>query len=323
MKKRPFGDTGLQVSELVLGAGYVGGIVLHADDDTRRALIRRLLDGGVNWIDTAQNYGDGRSEEALGWLLAELPAAERPYVSTKFTLDLANLDDIPGQIEAALAGSLNRLGMDRVTLYQLHNPLGEGSLDIEHVLRPGGVCDALDGLRQRGLIGHTGFTALGDPAQCRQLIESGRMASAQVYYNLLNPSAGQPIGDGWSTSNFDGLIEACADNGVAVMNIRTFAAGVLASPIEHGREIPITANAELAIEQARARQVFDLLGDRYGSGAQTALRFGLANAGVSCIVIGLAELAHLEEALAGAAMGPLPDEAIEQLRPLWASDFAE
>jgi hypothetical protein len=80
LKRRPFGKTGLDVSELILGAGYVGGIIIHASDDTRRALIRRLLEAGINWIDTAESYGQGASEEALGWLLAELPEDQRPYI---------------------------------------------------------------------------------------------------------------------------------------------------------------------------------------------------------------------------------------------------
>ena len=95
LKRRPFGKTGLEISELVLGAGYVGGIIIHADDDTRRALIRRVLDAGINWIDTAESYGDGASEEALGWLLGELPKDKVPYPSTKFRLDTSRLDDIP------------------------------------------------------------------------------------------------------------------------------------------------------------------------------------------------------------------------------------
>ena len=74
----------------------MGGIVINASDETRRTLIRRLLGAGINWIDTAESYGQGASEEALGWQLAELPEGERHYVSTKFRLDTAWLDDIPG-----------------------------------------------------------------------------------------------------------------------------------------------------------------------------------------------------------------------------------
>ena len=321
MKTRPFGRTGLEISEVIFGAGFVGGIIIHADDDTRRTVIRKALDAGINWIDTAQSYGDGKSEEALGWLLNELPAADRPYVSTKFRLDAGRLDDIPGQIERALEASLTRLQADKVTLYQLHNPIGQDGFTVEHVLGRGGVCDTLERLRGQGLFDHIGFTALGDPAQCRQVIDSGRMDSAQVYYNLINPSAGFPVPAAWSTQDFQRLIDACAAKGVAVMDIRIFAAGVLTAGGEHDRIMPITPKSSYAEERARAEAVFTVLGDRYGTWAQTALRFGLANPGVSGVVIGMAEIAHLEEALAGAALGPLPAEAIEALKPVWARDF--
>lgn len=322
MKTRAFGRTGLEISEVIFGAGFVGGIIIHADDDTRREVMRKALDAGINWIDTAESYGEGKSEEALGWLLGELPADKRPHVSTKFRLDTSALDDIPGQIERKLEASLKRLRMDRVALYQLHNPLGQNGFTVEHVLGKGGVCDTLDRLREQGLFDHAGFTALGDPAQCLTLIESGRMASAQVYYNLINPSAGHVVPQQWSTQDFKGLIDACGAQGVGVMNIRIFAAGVLTAGDEHDRMIAITPNSTYAEEKARADAVFEVLGSRYGTRAQAALRFGLANPHVSGVVIGLAEIAHLDEALAGAAMGPLPAEAIAALKPVWARDFA-
>ena len=139
LKRRPFGNTGLQVSELILGAGYVGGIVIHADDETRRALMRRLLEAGINWIDTAESYGQGASEEALGWLLAELPEDNRPYISTKFRLDTDRLDNIPGQIETSShCHSVNHCDYRLLhPLYPQNHPLGqtETAADVVGVLR--------------------------------------------------------------------------------------------------------------------------------------------------------------------------------------------
>jgi aryl-alcohol dehydrogenase-like predicted oxidoreductase len=80
MKQRTFGRTGIKVSEIIFGAGAVGGIVIHKDDATKREAIRRALAGGINWIDTAAQYGNGKSEEALSWLLPE--AGATPYLST-------------------------------------------------------------------------------------------------------------------------------------------------------------------------------------------------------------------------------------------------
>ena len=100
MRYRPFGKTDLEISELVYGAGAVGGLLIRAEDEARREAIRRALAGGVNWIDTAPSYGNGASETALGWLLDEVD--ERPHVSTKVGIDPAS-GDISGQVERSLA----------------------------------------------------------------------------------------------------------------------------------------------------------------------------------------------------------------------------
>ncbi len=117
MKHRPFGRTGLEVSELILGGGAVGGLLIDANDDIRRQAVHMFLDAGMTWIDTAANYGQGRSEQAIGWLMAELPAEDRPHISTKLVFDRA-AGDFSGQAERALTDSLNRLRMDSVTLYR-------------------------------------------------------------------------------------------------------------------------------------------------------------------------------------------------------------
>jgi L-galactose dehydrogenase/L-glyceraldehyde 3-phosphate reductase len=321
MRYRPFGRTGLEVSELIFGGGWVGGILIHQDDATKRRALQRALEAGINWVDTAPSYGDGKSEETLGWLLKEVEP--EPYVSTKVRLDLDRLDDVPGQIERSLEASLKRLRKKSVDLFQLHNPIGpqpaDGLLGVGQVL--GEVADVFDRLRAQGLTRLIGITALGNAGACRAAIESGRFDSAQVYYNLLNPSAGQTMPPAWQGQNFDGLIAACREHGVAVMNIRVLAAGVIATDQRHGRENAITDDADLATEGERARAVFARLGERYGTRAQTAIRFALANPDLAGVLVGMAELRHLEEALAAAAAGPLPEAALAELRDLYAQNF--
>jgi D-threo-aldose 1-dehydrogenase len=323
MRHRPFGRTGLRVSELVFGGGWVGGLLIHQDDDTKLKALRRALDAGINWIDTAPSYGDGKSEEALGWLLREVDLT--PYLSTKVRLDLSRLDDIPGQVEASFSQSLGRLRRDSVDLLQLHNPIAsrtdEGAIGIDRVLGKGGLADALERLREQGLTKLIGITALGEAAACKEAIASGRFDSAQVYYNLLNPSAGQAMPSAWSGQDFSRLLETCREHGVAAMVIRVLAAGVLASEQRHGRENQIAEGADLPSEEVRARAVFGTLGDRFGTRAQTAIRFALANPHVACVLVGMAEIFHLEEALAAAGLGPLPKDALDQLQALCARDF--
>ena len=166
MKYRTFGRSGLEISEVVFGAGAVGGIVIRADDATRREAIRRAFAGGINWVDTAAQYGNGKSEEALGWLLPE--SGLKPYLSTKFSLDVDNLSDIPGQVEQRLMQSLARLKRSSVDLLQLHNRIGSKPggrvMTVEQILGKNGVADALERLRAKGLIRYMGITALGEAA---------------------------------------------------------------------------------------------------------------------------------------------------------------
>jgi L-galactose dehydrogenase/L-glyceraldehyde 3-phosphate reductase len=172
----------------------------------------------------------------------------------------------------------------------------------------------MDRLRDQGMIRFAGTT--------RQAIESGRFQSAQIYYNLLNPSVGQAVPDGWSGHDFSGLIMAYKESGVAAMSIRIFAAGVITTDIRHGRETVLTQGSEIPDEEMRTRKVFDVLDTEFGSRAQTAERFGLANEDLACVLVGLADMDQLDEALAATDLGPLPDAALRRLEPLHANDFA-
>jgi len=323
MKQRDLGKTGLKVSEMIFGGGNVGGLLIRQDDDTKRKAIRTALDAGVNWIDTAVSYGPEISEQSLGWLLEEID--DTPFVSTKFRIDLASPDDIATQIENSLKGSLDRLRRDSVDLLQLHNHIGPEAggrvITVDQVLGPNGVADGLDRLKEKGLIRFAGITALNDADSVRAVIESGRIDSAQVYYNILNPSAGQTMPVGWKGHDLGNMIASCKANGVAVMAIRVLAAGVLASAERHGRESVITKDTDIANEERSAKAILDALGSEYGTPAQTALRFVISNPDISGAIVGMAELSHLDEALAAFALGPLPQEALDRIAAVHASDF--
>ena len=319
MKYRPFGNTGLQISELVFGGGAVGGLLIDRDDETRVAAVKMAMSAGINWIDTAPSYGEGQSEQALGWILQEV--TEQPHISTKVTIDTRNLYDIAGQVERSLDESLQRLNKSSVTLLQLHNPIGQQTegrtIGLGEVLKPHGVLDAMESLVQSGMVEFIGITALGDIAALTKVIKSNRITSAQVYYNLLNPSAGRSMPAAWPFYNFTGIIDTCMEHHVASMNIRVFSAGIIATEHRHGREQPLTQGDTVATETDKATAMFDQLGEAYGTRAQTALRFSLAQDRLACIVFGLAEIEHLQEALAGQALGPLPTEAMETINDVY------
>jgi D-threo-aldose 1-dehydrogenase len=194
-------------------------------------------------------------------------------------------------------------------------------MTVEQILRKNGVADGLDRLREKGLIRHMGITALGEAASVCEVVRSGRFDSAQVYYNLLNPSAGRSMPRAWTGQNLGGIIEACRANNVAVMAIRIFAAGIIATDERTGRESILTTDTSVAGEERKTKAVFDTIGTDQGTRAQIALRFVLSNPDISCAVIGSAELHHIDEALQAAEMGPLPPHFLARLDALYESDF--
>jgi D-threo-aldose 1-dehydrogenase len=326
MQKRRFGRTGLEVSLLTFGGGWVGGLLIRGSEAERQAVLDRALDAGIDWIDTAALYGNGVSETVIGQWLRSVPGDRRPRISTKFNID-TSAGDFAGQIERSVAASLERLGLGAVPVLILHSRVVDAtdpardkrSLNPHEVLGAGGIADIMDGLRRQGLCDWIGLTALGDPGALRQVIDSGRFDVAQVYYNLLNPTAMAGAGPGWSSTDFDGLLHRCAAQDMGVMGIRIFAGGHLASSERHGREVAITANAENAAEQARAKAAWEVLGSGHGGGAQAALRFGLACPLIATLVVGIGESQHLDEALTAAGMGPLPGAVTAGLERLWRS----
>ena len=132
---RPLGRTGLQITRLGFGSWAVGGggwaFGWGPQDDTESlATMRHALERGVGWIDTAAVYGLGHSEQLVGWLLNELPPAERPLVFTKCGLILDPNNPMappqrvlkPESIRQECDASLRRLGVERIDLYQFHWP---------------------------------------------------------------------------------------------------------------------------------------------------------------------------------------------------------
>jgi aryl-alcohol dehydrogenase-like predicted oxidoreductase len=137
---RPLGTSGLSITTVGFGAWAVGGGGWAygwgpQDDAVSLAAMRHALELGINWIDTAAVYGLGHSEEVVGRLLGELPAAGRPLVFTKCGLRWDERDRMaeprrvlrPESIRAECEASLRRLGVERIDLYQFHWPDQSGT----------------------------------------------------------------------------------------------------------------------------------------------------------------------------------------------------
>ena len=132
---RPLGQSGLQITTLGFGAWATGGGGWAfswgpQDDKASLAAMRRAIEHGVNWIDTAAVYGLGHSEEVVGRLLREMPAASRPLVFTKCGLIWDPMEPMvqakrslrPESVRRECEASLQRLGVERIDLYQFHWP---------------------------------------------------------------------------------------------------------------------------------------------------------------------------------------------------------
>ena len=129
------GNSGLNITRLGFGAWAIGGGGWYfgwgpQDDDQSLAAMRRALELGINWIDTAAAYGIGHSEELVGRLLRELPANDHPFVFTKCGVVYEGRDRMgpplrtlrPDSVRRECEASLRRLGVECIDLYQFHWP---------------------------------------------------------------------------------------------------------------------------------------------------------------------------------------------------------
>src|SRR5215218_8520123 len=137
MDMRTFGRSGMQLSVLGFGCGAVGGLMVRGDPADQERVIARAIAAGVNYFDTAVQYGDGASEQNLGRILHRLKPANLA-VGTKVRLPAGDAGRMAEAITASLEGSLGRLRLERVDILHLHNPItekgGGSSLSVRHLL---------------------------------------------------------------------------------------------------------------------------------------------------------------------------------------------
>lgn len=333
MLYRKFGGTDLEISEIGFGCGNTAGLMIWGSEADRVRAAAHAMELGVNYFDTAATYGDGKSEENLGPVLAQLP--ERPLVGSKVALQEEELADIPGNIRKSVERSLRRLGLERLDIVHLHNrvtarrepgkTLAIGALlDVEQMLGEGGVQETFEALRREGKVRHFGYCAFGgDPAACREVAEKGAFESLLVFYNILNPTSDRTMPAGFGQHDYGQIMGTAAERGVGTVILRVLEAGALsgsATPHEMNRGGPGN-DAEYARNAERARALEFLKRDADETLAQVAVRFALMNRGVSTVLVGFSEMAQIDEAVACVGREGFSAEQLERLERLYETDF--
>lgn len=319
MRYRRFGRTGWNVSEIGYGmwgmAGWTG-----SDDKESLDSLRRAVDLGCNFFDTAWAYGNGHSEELLGKVLRannSMASAGGPdkklYVATKvppknrrwpsrpeFTLD----DSYPPDyIFEYVEKSLKNIGVDTLDLIQLHT-WDDSWLEDERILA------AIEKLRSSGKARAVGLSLnRWEPANGLRAVRSGLLDAVQVIYNIFdqNPE--------------DELFPACREKDVAIIARVPFDEGSLTGTLTLTSTWPksdwrstyyVPENLKASVERADALR--PLLPDGMTL-PEMALRFILTNPDVDTTIPGMRKRKHVESNLAASDKGPLPSGLQAQLRP--------
>jgi aryl-alcohol dehydrogenase-like predicted oxidoreductase len=323
MQLRVFGRTGMQLSVLGFGCGAVGGFMVRGDPDDQDRTIARAIDAGVNYFDTAVQYGNGESEKNLGRVLQKLKPAN-VVVGTKVRLPPSEFDRIANAVPMSLEGSLARLRLDRVDILHLHNTITEKggglALSIRQVLDD--VVPAFDRLRQQGKIRFLGMTAVGDTAALHQVIDAGAFDSAQVVYNMLSPSAAEELPPNYPAQDYGRLFDHTKAAGVGVVGIRVLAGGALSGsadrhPIASPTPEPIGSAMSYDADIDRARRLLPLVREGFATSlTEAATRFALSHPAMGTILVGMATPQQFEDALVAVQKGPLPQAALDRLAAL-------
>ena len=324
MDYRQLGRTGLRVSTLGFGCGNVGGLLVRGTPAERERAVARGIELGINYFDTASIYGDGLSEQHLGQALRALRADVS--VGTKVRLAPSDLAAIPAAIVRSTEDSLRRLGMERVDLMQFHNPIAidrrgtwVSSKDVLQTILP-----TLARLVEQGKARFFGLTALGDTPALLDVIADGRIHTAQVCLNLLNPTAAVDVPAKFPAQDFSRLLTRCRERGIGTIIIRVAAGGALSGvetrhPIASPPPEPIASGADYATDVRRAQRLQPLVDEGHAESlVEASLRFAVGSEGVSTVLLGYSSLDQLEYAAKCVAKGPLPAATLARLRELWA-----
>jgi aryl-alcohol dehydrogenase-like predicted oxidoreductase len=313
---RELGATGMRVSEISLGTWAFGSEWGEVSDDDSMAAMRRAIELGVNFFDTADVYGSGRSEELIGRILKERPGDEI-FVATKAgrALDPHTAEGYDAEnLTRFVEGSLKRLGVEALDLLQLHCPPTEAYAQDS-------TFEALDGLKRDGKIRNYGVS-VERVEEARMALDYPGVATVQIIFNMFRQKpieeffaladernvgilARVPLASGLLSGKMSADRSFSEDdhrnfnrNGEAFDRGETFS-GV---PFENGLEAAEELK-ELVPEDATL--------------AQLALRWILMHPAVSCAIPGAKRPGQVEDNVAAADLPPLSDTEMQRVREVY------
>ncbi len=213
----------------------------------------------------------------------------------------------------------------------MHNPIteqgGGTALSVRQVLDD--VVPAFERLRQQGKVRFLGMTAVGDTAALNRVIDAGVFESAQVVYNMLNPSAAVELPANYPAQDYARLFDHTRTAGVGVVGIRVLAGGALSGsperhPIAGPAPEPIGSAMSYDADINRARRLLPLVTEGFATSlTEAATRFAISHPAMGTILVGMATPEQFEDALAAVEKGPLPQEALDRLSALQRSFAGE
>lgn len=300
METRTLGRTGLQVPVVGFGSMTIGGIFGPVDDAVSIQALHAAIDAGMRFIDTSDAYGAGHSERVIGRFLRERPDRDQIIICTKGGNNMVTgaRNFTPEYIRGCVEGSLQRLGIEAIDLYLLHNPSVQN-------LKAGDSFELLEKYKAEGKIKHWGVS-LNTLEECELAVADGRPAVLQMEYNLLDQEA-------------EGVFAKAKAAGVGVISRVPLKRGLLSGRIdeqtqfvEGDRRRNILAPDKLPAMVARVKRIAEVVADYGRPLAEVAVRFCASNPDVSLTIPGIRTP---EQARANAAASePLPADVLQKLR---------
>ncbi len=297
------GNTGLRVSRICLGAMTYGDPNWRAwvlGEEQSRPFIKRALDLGINFFDTADMYSLGKSEEVLGRALRDFASRDAVVIATKVFYPMSDDPNDRGlsrkHIMAAIDKSLTRLGTDYVDLYQIHR--WDPATPIEETL------EALHDVIKAGKARYIGASTMmaWQFEKALQLADRHgwtRFASMQNHYNLVYREEERE------------MMPLCIEEGIGVIPWSPLARGFLAGNRRRGEQSATTREKTDAYahkmyydesDYAVADCTAEIAGEKGVSPAQVALAWISSRPGVTAPIIGASKMEHLEQAVQALAV---------------------